>query len=79
VIQVFRDKVVDCRDIASDGLIETLTCLLSGFAAYGAAWERRALGGITAGVIPNYADAQLHLFSLRSLRTIPSFFTAAPE
>ncbi len=29
VIQVFRDKVVDCGDIASDGLIKALTCLLS--------------------------------------------------
>lgn len=79
VIQVFRDKVVDCRDIASDGLIETLTCLLSGRTAYGATWERRTLCGITAGVIPNYSDGQLHLFSLSSRQKIPASDTAVPE
>lgn len=63
VIQVFRDKVVDCRDIASDGLVETLTCLLFRCAAYGATWERRTLCCITACIIANYSNAQLHLFS----------------
>ena len=72
VIQVFRDKVVDCRDIASDGLIETLACLLSRCSTYGATWERRTLRGITAGVIPNYSDAQLHLLSLVPHRTFLS-------
>ena len=57
VIQVFGDKVVDRRDIASDGLIKPLACLLFRYAAYGATRERRTLRGITASVIRSYSDA----------------------
>ena len=79
VIQSLWDKVVDRRDIASDGLIETLACFLFCCAAHGAAREGRTLRGIPASVIRNYSDAQLHLIPLRSHQTKTLLEPAIPE